>query len=44
MTEAVERLIALEGAVNFRDLGGYTTGRGCARIGACFSGPTVWAS
>ncbi len=28
MTEAVERLIALEGAVNFRDLGGYATGTG----------------
>ena len=28
MTEAVERLIALEGAVNFRDLGGYTAGEG----------------
>ncbi|MGO8823923.1 MAG: tyrosine-protein phosphatase [Acidimicrobiales bacterium] len=26
--EAVERLIALEGAVNFRDLGGYATGGG----------------
>jgi protein-tyrosine phosphatase len=28
MTEAVERLIALEGAVNFRDLGGYAAGVG----------------
>ena len=28
MTEAVERLIALEGAVNFRDLGGYAAGDG----------------
>ncbi len=26
MTEAVERLIALQGAVNFRDLGGYAAG------------------
>jgi len=28
VTEAVERLIALEGAVNFRDLGGYLAGEG----------------
>ena len=28
MTEAVERLIALQGAVNFRDLGGYAAGEG----------------
>ncbi len=28
MTEAVERLIALQGAVNFRDLGGYEAGGG----------------
>jgi len=28
VTEAVERLIALEGAVNFRDLGGYAAGEG----------------
>ncbi len=28
MTETVERLIALEGAVNFRDLGGYPAGEG----------------
>jgi len=28
VTEAVERLIALEGAVNFRDLGGYAAGDG----------------
>ena len=28
MTEAVERVIALEGAVNFRDLGGYGAGEG----------------
>ncbi len=28
MTEAVERVIALEGAVNFRDLGGYAAGEG----------------
>ena len=28
MTEAGERLIALEGAVNFRDLGGYAAGEG----------------
>ncbi len=28
MTEAVERLVALQGAVNFRDLGGYVAGGG----------------
>jgi len=28
VTDALDRLIALEGAVNFRDLGGYAAGRG----------------
>ena len=42
---AVERLIALEGAVNFRDLGGYAADGGMrTRWRASCSGRTGWAS
>ena len=40
-TGAPERMIALEGAVNFRDLGGYAAdARATGRAGASCSGPT----
>ena len=45
MAETLDRMIALQGAVNFRDLGGYETGDGRARrAGARSFGPTAWAS
>ena len=44
MVETLERMIALEGAVNFRDLGGYEAGGGCGRAGARSSAPMAWAS
>ena len=45
MAETMERLIALEGAVNFRDLGGYAAAGGMhGHAGARSSGPTAWAS
>ena len=45
MVETTERMIVLEGAVNFRDLGGYEAGGGLAdALGARSSGPTAWAS
>ena len=43
--DTLERLIALEGAVNFRDLGGYCRRRmGGGPAGASSSAPTAWAS
>ena len=44
MVETVERMIALEGAVNFRDLGGYEAGAGNRRVGARSSALMGWAS
>ena len=43
MVETVERMIALEGAVNFRDTGGYEAGA-AGRAGARSSAPMAWAS
>jgi hypothetical protein len=42
--DAPERLISLEGAVNFRDLGGYATAGGQRTQWRVRSVPTDWAS
>ena len=44
MSDTLERHIPLEGAVNFRDLGGYPAGGGPRTRWRGCSGPTAWVS